>query len=40
MGVVRLTGSLSLTQLLIFESQPTDLDLLSMGEVTYFLKIP
>jgi hypothetical protein len=39
-GVVRLTGSLSLTQLLIFERQPEGLHLLSLGEVTYFLKVP
>jgi hypothetical protein len=39
-GVVMLTGSLSLTQLLIFESQPKGLYLLSHGEVTYFLKVP
>jgi hypothetical protein len=40
MGVVRLTGSLSLTQSLIFESQIKGLYLLSQGEVTYFLKVP
>jgi hypothetical protein len=38
-GVVRLVGSLSLTQSLIFESQPEGLHLLSQGEVTYFFKI-
>jgi hypothetical protein len=40
MGVVKLTGSLSLTQSLIFESQLKALHLLSQGEVTYFLKVP